>query len=195
MIKNMKRKSLTIKLILLVFIILFIWTRSMKPATASDEESGRIMQMIAPLLEIFVGKGNVTMHLVRKLAHMAEFAILGMDLKAIMAELAALRMDLKAIWNQKQVVLVEGMKPVSLQDELAVDKSDNPKHLVPPGVWMAFLCGIPVAVIDELIQLFAPGRSCEFKDILIDCAGLAIGVLIMWGIEKIISNRTSGAAD
>ena len=39
------------------------------------------MALLTPLLELFVGKGNVTEHLVRKLAHFCEFFILGIELQ------------------------------------------------------------------------------------------------------------------
>lgn len=38
------------------------------------------MDTITPILEVFVGKGNVTDHLVRKLAHFVEFGALGCEL-------------------------------------------------------------------------------------------------------------------
>lgn len=39
--------------------------------------------IITPFLEFFVGHGNVTDHLVRKLAHFCEYAALGLDLSLI----------------------------------------------------------------------------------------------------------------
>ena len=49
----------------------------MIPAAGSSQESRRFGQLLAPLLELFAGEGNVTDHLVRKLAHFAEYAMLG----------------------------------------------------------------------------------------------------------------------
>lgn len=45
----------------------------------------------------------------------------------------------------------------------------------------AFLCTALVAVIDEIIQLHVPGRSGEIRDVLVDCAGAAIGLFILTG--------------
>ena len=64
-------------LLLLLFWVAFIWGHSMIPAAGSSQESRRVGQLLAPLLELFVGEGNVTDHLVRKLAHFAEYAMLG----------------------------------------------------------------------------------------------------------------------
>ena len=66
--------------ILIIFImatIAFIWIHSMMQTDVSAKESGWVMAIIRPFLELFVGKGNVTQHLVRKLAHFTEFFILG----------------------------------------------------------------------------------------------------------------------
>lgn len=41
-----------------------------------------------------------------------------------------------------------------------------------------------LAALNELTQLFAGGRSCEIRDMLIDFAGAAIGILIVWRIGR-----------
>lgn len=40
-------------------------------------QSGRVGELLRPLLELVVGQGGVTDHLVRKLAHFTEYAVLG----------------------------------------------------------------------------------------------------------------------
>lgn len=72
----------TILTVLLVLMLLFIWGHSMVPAEASAAESGRVGALLTPFLELFVGKGNVTDHLVRKLAHFSEYAALSVLLGA-----------------------------------------------------------------------------------------------------------------
>ena len=71
----MYKKLLTI---LLVLLLVFIWGNSCLPVWASSRESGHVMGLLRPLLERFVGEGNVTNHLVRKLAHFIEFTALGL---------------------------------------------------------------------------------------------------------------------
>lgn len=39
--------------------------------------------------------------------------------------------------------------------------------------------GVIIALIDESIQAFTPGRSCEVRDVWIDFAGVCVGVLII----------------
>jgi len=73
-------KAKRILLYTTIATVAFIWIHSMMPADASSQESGWVMDLIRPLLEIFVGKGNVTMYLVRKLAHFTEYFVLGAQL-------------------------------------------------------------------------------------------------------------------
>ena len=76
----MKRRKTQIKTILVVLLALlpaFIWLHSMMPAEDSAEESQRVGQFLTPFLELLVGEGNVTDHLVRKLAHFCEYGALG----------------------------------------------------------------------------------------------------------------------
>ena len=70
----MKRKIL---IALLVLLLAFIWGHSCMPMDASREESSAVLELLRPLLALIVGKENVTLHLVRKLAHFTEFFCLG----------------------------------------------------------------------------------------------------------------------
>lgn len=74
--RNMRRARRFLLLLLAVWL-LFIWVHSMIPARSSAAESRWVGQLITPVLELFTGKGNVTDHLVRKLAHFCEYAALG----------------------------------------------------------------------------------------------------------------------
>ena len=71
------RRTRRFLLLLLAVWLLFIWAHSMIPARSSAAESRWVGQLITPVLELFTGKGNVTDHLVRKLAHFCEYAALG----------------------------------------------------------------------------------------------------------------------
>ena len=67
-----------ILIVLLVLLLVFIWGNSCLPVSMSSQESGRFLRLVRPLLEVFFGQGNVTHHLVRKLAHFMEFTALGL---------------------------------------------------------------------------------------------------------------------
>ena len=77
----MKRRVL---IVLLVLLLAFIWGHSCMPVDASREESSAVLELLRPLLGLIVGKENVTLHLVRKLAHFTEFFCLGCDLALLL---------------------------------------------------------------------------------------------------------------
>ncbi len=78
------KKRLTIFLTILIILTLtFIFQNSMESAAQSEEKSTAVMERVCFLLEWVVGKGNVTDHLVRKLAHFFEFSVLGIEMSAL----------------------------------------------------------------------------------------------------------------
>jgi len=71
-------------LVLITATLVFIWTNSMEAPAESSEKSQWVMKLLTPILELFVGKGNVTEFLVRKLAHFCEFGLLGCELSLML---------------------------------------------------------------------------------------------------------------
>lgn len=77
----MKKKE-TVRAVLTVLIVLtliFIFRNSTDSREESSALSLYVKELVGPILEVFVGKGNVTEHLVRKLAHFTEFFVLGAE--------------------------------------------------------------------------------------------------------------------
>ena len=74
-------RSKKILTVVIIVTLAVIWGHSLLGREASSEESSFVMALLTPFLEIFVGRGNVTEHLVRKLAHFCEFFILGIELQ------------------------------------------------------------------------------------------------------------------
>ena len=87
------RRTRRFLLLLLAVWLLFIWVHSMIPARSSAAESRWVGQLITPVLELFTGKGNVTDHLVRKLAHFYEYAALFHWSYALLCTLAVAVID------------------------------------------------------------------------------------------------------
>ena len=77
----MRRKIL---ITLLVLALTFIWIHSCMPMDMSREESRGVLEHLRPLLELIFGKGHVTVHLVRKMAHFCEFFVLGCILSLLL---------------------------------------------------------------------------------------------------------------
>ena len=74
-------RSKKILTVVIIVTLAVIWGHSLLGREASSEESSFVMALLTPFLEIFVGRGNVTELLVRKLAHFCEFFILGIELQ------------------------------------------------------------------------------------------------------------------
>lgn len=71
--------------VLIILTLALIWGHSLLGREASTEESGFVMELLEPVLEMVVGEGNVTEFLVRKLAHFTEFFVLGLELLTFFA--------------------------------------------------------------------------------------------------------------
>lgn len=54
------------------------------------------------------------------------------------------------------------------------------------GAWCVALI---YSITDEYHQTFVPGRSGEFRDVLIDSAGAALGILVIYGMIRLWERR------
>lgn len=133
----MKRWILYIVLALIVF---FIWDNSLQNGGSSDGFSLIFAEKLAPIAHNLGFHGNIWAlnRIVRKLAHLMEFTILGGVLYAILRRYIEYGAVLKAI-----------------------------------GL------GIVIASLDEFIQIFSPGRSSQFSDVVIDTIGVVIGIFLV----------------
>lgn len=63
------------------------------------------------------------------------------------------------------------------------------QHHKPYPIYLTVIIGIGIAIIDEIIQIFVPGRAFEVKDILIDSFGVVTGILFVTVILLIKSKK------
>lgn len=80
----MKSRAQSILIYLLIITVAFIWGNSIGSAPKSHSESRKALECVKPILEPVIGAGKVTDHLVRKVAHFAEFGALGLELAALL---------------------------------------------------------------------------------------------------------------
>jgi VanZ family protein len=155
--------------IIIGITVALIWLQSALPAGASDQESGFVLSVIRPVLEVFVGSGNVTNHLVRKLAHFTEFAMLGGELAL------AAGTFWKAERADKDFGTGAGAKASSAGAGAKASSAGAGAKALTAGAGTALL----VAVLDEAIQFFSSGRAPMVSDVLLDFAGALTGLLLM----------------
>ena len=125
-----------------VLWMLFIWSNSLQTAAESSGMSQGVLDRVLPFLALTGLSEDVLHTLVRKAAHMTEFAILGM------------------LWS----VGLRKNKP-------------------------AFAICLLTAMTDETIQYFVPGRSCEVRDVCIDAAGAALGIVAAYLFQRVMDRR------
>ena len=126
--------------ILLGLIVFFIWDNSMQNGGSSDGFSLLFAETLTPIANKLGFHGNIwTLNrIVRKLAHLTEFTILGGVLYSI----------LRRYIEYGTVLKVIGL-------------------------------GMVIASLDEFIQIFSPGRSSQFSDVVIDTIGVVIGIFLV----------------
>ena len=91
---NRSKVTTVILILLLLATLAFIWVNSMQPVLESQARSLAMLEKVKPILEPIVGVGNVTEHLVRKLAHLVEFGILGSELALLLLSRWKIRLQL-----------------------------------------------------------------------------------------------------
>lgn len=74
------RRGVILLCALIIVTVGFIWGNSLKSRNESQLLSLGVLQFLRPLLDAVFSAENVTDHLVRKLAHFTEFAVLGAEL-------------------------------------------------------------------------------------------------------------------
>jgi len=78
-ITKTRKILIIIDILLLISTLAFIWGNSLESAAESMQKSTGILTSVTPVLELFLGAGRVTDHIVRKIAHFAEFFLLGCE--------------------------------------------------------------------------------------------------------------------
>lgn len=65
------------------------------------------------------------------------------------------------------------------------------KDLRKEKLMIAFVIAVFYAATDEFHQLFIDGRSGELRDVGIDSAGAATGIVMCWLIDRVIRKRAA----
>ena len=169
MIKMYRKYRLLIHTAITILIMTFIFYQSSLPAILSSEMSGHLERIVAWIL----GKPSESVTFaVRKAAHVTEFTALGISLFCTVRDFLEWR---------------------SGTTNTAMPNNRLTTHSIPTErmhmIIFPWVLGMVYAVSDEIHQLFVEGRSCEVRDMLIDSAGVAVGVLISNWLETHRSNK------
>ena len=170
---------------LLIFQMIFIFTLSSFGHTSSDAQSNIFVDFIAQNfphvrhgLENNLISLNTLIFLVRKTAHFTEYAILGslffLNLRNRLKSNNTLTENSKL---QTTKTLAKKNPNTQLTKTIA---KKAPLNSVKYALAMSILFSFLYACTDELHQIFVPGRSAQFRDILIDTLGASFGATITY---------------
>lgn len=177
---------------LLIFQMIFIFTMSSFGHTSSDTQSNLFVDFIAQNfphvrhgLENNLISLSTLIFLVRKTAHFTEYAILGslffLNLRNWLKSNSTLTENSKF-----QTTKTLAKKSSNIQSTKSITKKallDPTKHPLAISIIFSFL----YACTDELHQIFVPGRSAQFRDILIDTLGASFGATITYLTIKLFA--------
>ena len=165
--------------VLLIFQMCLIFIMSSFGHNSSDTQSNLFVDFIAQNfphvrhgLENNLISLSTLIFLVRKTAHFTEYAILG----------GLFFLNLRS-WLKSNTTLVKISKPQTTKTVAKKINLDPLKYALAMSVLLSFL----YACTDEIHQIFVPGRSAQFRDILIDTLGASIGTIITYLIIKLFN--------
>ena len=177
---------------LLIFQMCFIFTMSSFGHNSSDAQSNLFVDFIAQNfphvrhgLENNLISLNTLIFLVRKTAHFTEYAILGslffLNLRNRLKSNNTLTENSKL---QTTKTLAKKNPNTQLTKTIAKKAPLNSvKYALAMSIFLSFL----YACTDELHQIFVPGRSAQFRDILIDTLGASFGATITYLTIKLFA--------
>ena len=166
-IQGMKNLRILIRLLLL-----FIVFNSMIPGDLSESESQSVAYFIfrnSEVMNITIGQlpWMLAHAIIRKIAHFSEYACLG-----------------------TLTVLYETMK-LQKEDTPLAEIRSLPRRTLLRLLQVGALMGL----LDESIQLVVPGRYGSIMDIWIDSLGFLTGMLVTWGVGKVLIQRVRKGVD
>lgn len=159
------RTRLLMSVLVALAWMVFIFCMSAKDSFDSDALSDGLIDHILMLLF-----GGVDPQLarslsfpVRKLAHFAEYAILGVLLADVFRVFALVK---------KSCLKQSGRSVLGMSQVF--------------GAWVS---GTMYAATDEFHQAFVPGRSAQVTDVLIDSSGVLLGVVLFSVVLAILARK------
>lgn len=186
-----KKQHFAVAYFLITLTLVWIWGNSLLPAEASRAISGSVQSFIDRILGLTPDGGIGGEGLLRKIAHMAEFAILGTEIAILFFLFARERNHGRAqLFARKIASEVEGVtnRILRLSDSPGQTLKDSDRVF---PVWAApmlfILCGLLVALVDESIQIWSPGRAAMIQDVWIDMAGFVIGGLLLLPVKGLVN--------
>lgn len=177
---------------LLIFQMCFIFIMSSFGHNSSDTQSNLFVDFIAQNfphvrhgLENNLISLSTLIFLVRKTAHFTEYAILGSLFFLNLRNRLKSDNPLVKISKPQTTKTIAKKSPNTQLTKTIAKKAplNSVKYPLAMSIFLSFL----YAITDELHQVFVPGRSAQFRDVLIDTLGASFGAIITYLIVKLFT--------
>ncbi len=162
------RKRFYLYLVLTIMTMGMIFIFSSQDADQSSQVSGSVLDWIITHTQTFLPGGVMSflMHYIRKVAHFMVYFMLG-------------------------IFAFLGVREWIRSTEKPIPKEPSPKERGSmlrriQSIGIPWLIAVIYAITDEFHQSFVPGRACQFRDVCIDSAGAACGIMIIWLILHLL---------
>ena len=183
---------------LLIFQMLFIFIMSSFGHTSSDAQSNIFVDFIAQNfphvrhgLENNLISLSTLIFLVRKTAHFTEYAILGSLFFLNLRNRLKSDNPLVKISKPQTTKTIAKKSPNTQLTKTIAKKAplNSVKYPLAMSIFLSFL----YAITDEIHQIFVPGRSAQFRDILIDTLGASFGYLLIHALLTLFTKLKSNS--
>ena len=183
---------------LLIFQMLFIFIMSSFGHTSSDAQSNIFVDFIAQNfphvrhgLENNLISLSTLIFLVRKTAHFTEYAILGSLFFLNLRNRLKSDNPLVKISKPQTTKTIAKKSPNTQLTKTIAKKAplNSVKYPLAMSIFLSFL----YAITDEIHQIFVPGRSAQFRDILIDTLGASFGCLLIHALLTLFTKLKSNS--
>ena len=177
---------------LLIFQMCFIFIMSSFGHNSSDAQSNLFVDFIAQNfphvrhgLENNLISLSTLIFLVRKTAHFTEYTILGSLFFLNLRNRLKSDNPLVKISKPQTTKTIAKKSPNTQLTKTIAKKAplNSVKYPLAMSIFLSFL----YAITDELHQVFVPGRSAQFRDVLIDTLGASFGAIITYLIVKLFT--------
>ena len=183
---------------LLIFQMLFIFIMSSFGHTSSDAQSNIFVDFIAQNfphvrhgLENNLISLSTLIFLVRKTAHFTEYAILGSLFFLNLRNRLKSDNPLVKISKPQTTKTIAKKSPNTQLTKTIAKKAplNSVKYPLAMSIFLSFL----YAITDEIHQIFVPGRSAQFRDVLIDTLGASFGCLLIHALLTLFTRLKSNS--
>ncbi len=158
----MYRRRWYIGICIIVITLLYIWNNSLQSAIVSNGQSKRVLEVIEEVFRTPPLDTEEAQHIVRKVAHISEFALLGMEMVLLLYLTGKMRRQNLA------AVLFIGLASAVMDETIQIFSQRGSQVM---DIWIdfaGFVAGIGIALIAYALISRVIIHICKHKHTAID---------------------------